>query len=76
MVYLLLIFCGFLLVSEARLMPMDTNQKVDSYALLRQMGFDIHKLHSRQRLAETGGADRVAPEGPDPHHHFLPTSLP
>jgi len=74
-VYILLIFCGFL-VSEARALPKYTNQKVDSSALLRQMGIDIHELHYRQRLAETGVTDREAPDGPDTHHHFLPTGLP
>ncbi|KAF8086546.1 hypothetical protein N665_0622s0038 [Sinapis alba] len=42
---------------------------MDSYALLRELGFDLSKFKGHNERRFLMNSDRVSPGGPDPQHH-------
>nr|GMD31060.1 CLAVATA3/ESR (CLE)-related protein 5-like [Ipomoea batatas] len=69
----------FLELSEARILnhfqaPNNiivlTDNQVDS--VLSRIGFSPFEIKEYKRRSLNAGTDRVAPSGPDPHHHSLP----
>ncbi|KAL3741751.1 hypothetical protein ACJRO7_017252 [Eucalyptus globulus] len=47
-------------------------KRVDSQSLFRKLGFRNEKPSERRALSDTA---RVAPEGPDPQHHYIPPAF-
>lgn len=77
LIFILFFFFTFFIACEARDLhgneSMQKNKKViQSKLLLHELGFDESKLEEYRRRFLHVGSDRVAPGGPDSHHHSLP----
>ena len=56
-----------------------TTMTRDSARLMSQIAFDVQRLNDYRRRAtvlDVGTTARVAPEGPDPQHHWVSPGLP
>lgn len=72
--FALVSLCFF--VSEARVLhgiQAMHQRNMNIQLFLSKIGFSVAEFEYHKRRSLNAGFDRVAPGGPDPHHHSLPT---
>ncbi|GAA0186056.1 hypothetical protein LIER_33344 [Lithospermum erythrorhizon] len=75
-IFFFILSYGFL-ISEGRVLqttvPLLAKDIIGKEKLWRKIGFSVADLEYFKRRSLNADVERVAPGGPDPHHHSLPT---